>query len=65
MKVIQIINQVYIITMNGVNYMLPFVIAGGILIAISFAFGINLHPDSDSYNRFATTFKIGGDTDSN
>lgn len=27
--------------MNGVNYMLPFVIAGGILIAISFAFGID------------------------
>lgn len=27
--------------MNGVNYMLPLVIAGGILIAFSFAFGIN------------------------
>ncbi|GGI03746.1 MAG TPA: PTS fructose transporter subunit IIBC [Staphylococcus sp.] len=50
--------------MNGVNYMLPFVIAGGILIAISFAFGINAsNPDSDSYNRFAAALsKIGGDT---
>ncbi|MBU6113988.1 MULTISPECIES: PTS fructose transporter subunit IIC [Mammaliicoccus] len=50
--------------MNGVNYMLPFVIAGGILIAISFAFGINsADPDSESYNRFAAALsKIGGDT---
>ncbi|HDU7197914.1 PTS fructose transporter subunit IIC [Listeria monocytogenes] len=50
--------------MNGVNYMLPFVIAGGILIAISFAFGIDAsNPDSDSYNALAAAFsKIGGDT---
>lgn len=50
--------------MNGVNYMLPFVIAGGILIAISFAFGINAaDPESDSYNKFAAALsKIGGDT---
>lgn len=50
--------------MNGVNYMLPFVIAGGILIAISFAFGIDAsNPDSSSYNAIAGAFsKIGGDT---
>jgi len=27
--------------MTGVSYMLPFVVAGGILIALSFAFGIH------------------------
>ncbi|WP_067840485.1 PTS fructose transporter subunit IIC [Amphibacillus sediminis] len=50
--------------MNGVNYMLPFVIAGGILIAISFAFGIEAsNPDSDKYNIIAGALsKIGGDT---
>ncbi|WP_239769871.1 fructose-specific PTS transporter subunit EIIC [Mammaliicoccus sp. P-M57] len=50
--------------MNGVNYMLPFVIAGGILIAISFAFGINASdPNSESYNKLAAALsKIGGDT---
>ncbi|MFB3166688.1 fructose-specific PTS transporter subunit EIIC [Neobacillus sp. 179-C4.2 HS] len=50
--------------MNGVNYMLPFVIAGGILIALSFAFGIDAsNPESDSYNALAGALsKIGGDT---
>ncbi|SDD63879.1 PTS system, fructose-specific IIC component [Terribacillus halophilus] len=50
--------------MSGVNYMLPFVIAGGILIALSFAFGIEASdPDSDSYNIIAGALsKIGGDT---
>lgn len=36
--------------MNGVNYMLPFVIAGGIIIALSFAFGITAaDPNSADY----------------
>ncbi|MFL2076528.1 PTS fructose transporter subunit IIC [Marinilactibacillus psychrotolerans] len=50
--------------MNGVNYMLPFVIAGGILIAMSFAFGIEASdPTSDSYNVIAAALsQIGGDT---
>lgn len=50
--------------MNGVNYMLPFVIAGGILIALSFAFGIEAaNPDSDQYNVIAGALsKIGGGT---
>lgn len=40
--------------MNGVSNMLPFVIAGGILIALSFMFGINAaSPDDPSYNPFA------------
>lgn len=48
--------------MTGVNYMLPFVIAGGILIAISFAFGINAsNPEHADYNKIAWAFsEIGG-----
>lgn len=50
--------------MSGVNYMLPLVIAGGILIALSFAFGIDAsNPNSDSYNVIAEALsKIGGET---
>lgn len=49
--------------MSGVNYMLPFVIAGGILIAFSFMFGIRAgDPNDPSYNVLAEAFsKIGGD----
>ncbi|MDL4839311.1 PTS fructose transporter subunit IIABC [Aquibacillus rhizosphaerae] len=48
--------------MNGVSNMLPFVVGGGILIAISFLFGINsADPTSDQYNRFAEMLNtIGG-----
>lgn len=48
--------------MNGVNYMLPFVIAGGIIIALSFAFGITASdPKSDDYNALAGALStIGG-----
>lgn len=50
--------------MNGVNYMLPFVIAGGIIIALSFAFGITASdPKSDDYNALAGALStIGGGT---
>ena len=50
--------------MNGVNYMLPFVIAGGIIIAMSLAFGITASdPNADNYNVLAAAFsRIGGDT---
>lgn len=50
--------------MNGVNYMLPFVIAGGIIIAISFAFGITASdPESENYNVLAGALStIGGGT---
>lgn len=50
--------------MSGVNYMLPLVISGGILIALSFAFGIEASdPTSDSYNVIAEALsKIGGGT---
>ncbi len=55
-------NSFYKHLMNGVSYMLPFVVGGGILIAISFIFGIeSANPDSDEYNRFADALMtIGG-----
>lgn len=48
--------------MNGVNYMLPFVIAGGIIIALSFSFGITASdPNSADYNELAGALStIGG-----
>ncbi|MGO1059273.1 PTS fructose transporter subunit IIABC [Planococcus sp. FY231025] len=48
--------------MNGVSNMLPFVVGGGILIALSFFWGINAaDPDSPEYNAFAAMLStIGG-----
>ncbi|WP_232697492.1 PTS fructose transporter subunit IIC [Brevibacillus daliensis] len=48
--------------MNGVSHMLPFVVGGGVLIAISFLFGIySADPDHEQYNAFAAMLKeIGG-----
>ncbi|MFC7365860.1 MULTISPECIES: PTS fructose transporter subunit IIABC [Bhargavaea] len=48
--------------MNGVSNMLPFVVGGGILIALSFFWGINSSdPASDEYNAFAAMLNtIGG-----
>ncbi|MGN8981975.1 PTS fructose transporter subunit IIC [Enterococcus villorum] len=50
--------------MSGVNYMLPFVIAGGIIIALSFAFGITASdPEAADYNVLAAALsRIGGHT---
>lgn len=40
--------------MNGVSNMLPFVVAGGILMAVAFMFGItSFDPTKDDYNPFA------------
>ncbi len=40
--------------MNGVSHMLPFVVGGGVLIALSFLFGIySADPDHETYNAFA------------
>ncbi|AHH08599.1 PTS sugar transporter subunit IIA [Borrelia anserina] len=40
--------------MNGVSFMLPFVVSGGIIIAISFMFGIKAFDINDpSYNKIA------------
>lgn len=48
--------------MNGVSNMLPLVVGGGILIALSFIFGINAaDPNHPSYNAFAAALStIGG-----
>ncbi|GAA0604236.1 PTS fructose transporter subunit IIABC [Virgibacillus siamensis] len=48
--------------MNGVSNMLPFVVGGGILIALSFLWGINsADPESSQYNAFAAMLNtIGG-----
>ncbi|WP_186580948.1 PTS fructose transporter subunit IIABC [Aquibacillus kalidii] len=48
--------------MNGVSNMLPFVVGGGILIALSFLFGgINpSDPSSEDYNRFSDMLNVIG-----
>jgi PTS system fructose-specific IIC component len=48
--------------MNGVSAMIPLVVAGGILIAISFIFGIHaFDPTNKEYNKFAEAMMtIGG-----
>ncbi|RFU68266.1 fructose-specific PTS transporter subunit EIIC [Bacillus sp. V59.32b] len=48
--------------MNGVSNMLPFVVGGGILIALSFVFGIHAaNPDHETYNPIAKALSdIGG-----
>jgi fructose PTS system EIIBC or EIIC component len=50
--------------MNGVSNMLPFVVGGGILIAISFMFGIQAaDPNHETYNPIAEALNtIGGGT---
>lgn len=54
--------SIYKHLMNGVSHMLPFVVAGGVLIAISFLWGIySADPASDQYNKIAAMLKgIGG-----
>ncbi|MBM7539991.1 PTS fructose transporter subunit IIABC [Amphibacillus cookii] len=55
-------NAFYRHLMNGVSHMLPFVVGGGILIALGFLFGIEAHVPGDAdYNRFAEALNtIGG-----
>lgn len=55
--------SIYQHLMNGVSFMLPFVVAGGILIAISFMFGVDAaNPKSDQFNQFAAFLKtVGGE----
>ena len=54
--------SIYKHLMNGVSHMLPFVVAGGVLIAVSFLWGIySADPTSDQYNEIAAMLKsIGG-----
>ena len=54
--------QIYKHLMSGVSNMLPFVVAGGVLIALSFLWGIySADPNNAQYNEFAALLmKIGG-----
>lgn len=54
--------QLYKHLMSGVSNMLPFVVAGGVLIALSFLWGIySADPNNEQYNEFAAMLKqIGG-----
>lgn len=54
--------QIYKHLMSGVSNMLPFVVAGGVLIALSFLWGIySADPTNAQYNEFAALLKnIGG-----
>ncbi|MSD83815.1 PTS fructose transporter subunit IIABC [Lactobacillus curvatus] len=55
-------HTLYVYLMNGVSHMLPLVVAGGVLTALSFFWGINsADPKSSEYNQFAQLLNtIGG-----
>lgn len=55
-------HSIYVDLMNGVSHMLPLVVAGGVLTAISFFWGINsADPNSAQFNSFAQLLNtIGG-----
>ena len=56
-------HQIYKHLMNGVSHMLVFVVAGGVLTAISFLWGITSYDSTASdYNTFAACLKIIGAT---
>lgn len=57
-------NKIYTSLMNGVSHMLPFVVAGGVLTAISFFWGIDsANPKSSEYNQIAAMLNtVGGTT---
>lgn len=53
--------QFYKHLMNGVSHMLPFVVSGGILIALSFFWGINsFNPEDASYHQIAQFLFVTG-----
>lgn len=55
--------KIYTSLMNGVSHMLPFVVAGGVLIAVSFFWGIySADPKSSQYNHFAYMLNTIGST---
>lgn len=54
-------NKIYTSLMNGVSHMLPLVVAGGVLIAISFFWGIySADPKNAEYNQFAAMLNSVG-----
>ena len=56
-------HQLYKHLMNGVSHMLVFVVAGGVLTAISFLWGITSYDSTAAdYNSFAAMLKIIGGT---
>lgn len=57
-----VVSEIYVHLITGVNLMIPFVVAGGILIALSFAFGITAAtPGDPSFNPLAKMLSdIGG-----
>lgn len=44
-----VVSQLYVHLITGVNLMIPFVVAGGILIALSFSFGITAATPGDAH----------------
>lgn len=54
-------HELYESLMNGIRHMIPFVVGGGILMAISFMFGVNaVDPKDPSYNAVAALlYNIG------
>lgn len=55
--------QIYKHLMNGVSHMLPFVVGGGVLVAISFLWGIySSDPASEQYSQIAATLNSVGGT---
>lgn len=61
-KDLNIGRKIYKDLMNGVSHMLPFVVGGGVLIAMSFLWGIySADPANEQYNQFAAMLmEIGG-----
>lgn len=57
-----ILSNIYKHLMSGVSFMIPVVVAGGILLAISFIWGLDsASKDSETYNAFAAALNtIGG-----
>ncbi|RYL88508.1 PTS fructose transporter subunit IIABC [Sporolactobacillus sp. THM7-4] len=48
------LHKIYVYLMNGVSHMIPVVVAGGVLLAISFMFGIHsAEPGNPQYNPLA------------
>jgi fructose-specific phosphotransferase system IIC component/fructose-specific phosphotransferase system IIA component/fructose-specific phosphotransferase system IIB component len=61
-----VVTKIYTSLMNGVSHMLPLVVAGGVLIAVSFFWGIySADPKSSQYNQFAYILNTIGSTTMN